>query len=261
MLDTGKISNAAKAVDWKPADLKIYHRFKQQFHNWIASSKQPVKGLPDTFYIVTGITDAFNQTYGLFKNIGVFPGEYGYHRLAIGNRCTTDLAMADVIIISHPFSADGMSAHDKLAKADLYGKPIFVDCAFFGSCRNINFDFSKYKNIQSVCFSLSKTFGTGHHRVGLLYTAAAYPAAVYEQWHYPVVSSAQHHYGLLDTMSPDDLAVKYGRVQLEICEELGIVPSDTVIFGLDYSDKFAQFNRGGVNRLCISDLIRDRYHG
>ena len=56
--------------------------FINVFDNWIHSSQQIVTGLPTNKYIVSGITDAFNQTYGLYNKIGVFPGEYGYHKFA-----------------------------------------------------------------------------------------------------------------------------------------------------------------------------------
>jgi hypothetical protein len=171
------------------------------------------------------------------------------------DRVTTDLSQADIIIISHPFSGNGMSSHDKIKIADTYNKPIFIDCAFFGICRNINFDFTMYKNIHSVGFSLSKTFGSGLHRVGLLYTIDTYPVIVYEKAMYPFVAGAEHHYKLIDTLSPDAMVEKYGDIQKTICKELNIIPSDTILFGLDTSVEYSKFKRGETNRLCISNLI------
>ena len=260
-INESKITASAKPITLERINLDNYRKFRNKFNQWILSSIQPVLGLPKDFYVVSGLTDAFNQTYGLYQKIGIFNGEYGYHQFAVKSRVTTDLSQADVIIVSHPFSADGMSAHDKLTIADSYNVPIFVDCAFFGACKSISFDFTSYKNIQSVCFSLSKTFGTGRHRVGLLYTDAVYPVTVYDVWQYPLVASAEHHYKLLDTLGPDDLVEKYGSAQNEICAELGVMPSNTVMFGLDYTDRYKRFKRGNVNRLCISDLISERHSG
>jgi hypothetical protein len=253
-IDINKISQAAIPINLRPINLNQFFLFRDQFNKWIHSSKQIVAGLPSNYYIVSGITDAFNQTYALYETVGIFNGEYGYHSLTMQNRVTTDLSKADVIIISHPFSADGMSSHDKLKIADTFNKPIFVDCAFFGVCKNINFDFTQYKNIHSICFSLSKTFGTGRHRVGLLYTNDMYPVTIYDQWQYPLVASAEYHYRLLNTMSPDTMVEKYQDIQLEICNELKLIPSDTIMFGLDYSLKYKNFERGNVNRLCLSNL-------
>jgi len=233
-------------------DLKSYNKFHERFHNWIHSSKQIVSGLPGNSYIVSGVTDAFNQTYSLYNKIGIFEGEYGYHEKAFPDKVTYNLDEADIIIISHPFSGDGESAHDKIVLADKLNIPIFIDCAFFGICAGINFDFSSYKNIHSVCFSLSKTFGTGWQRVGLLYTIDSYPVRVYSDWQYPLLSSAEFHYEIIEMYGPDDIFQKYRFQQEEICDRIGAIPSSTVIFGLDYSDRYKEFRRGNVNRLCIS---------
>lgn len=253
-----KITNAAIAIEPESVDISQFIKFKEKFNKWIHSSTQLVKGLPKSYYIVSGVTDAFNQMYGMYNKIGVFEGEYGYHSLVIKNRVTFNLDDADAIVVSHPFSADGMSSHEKIKIADSYNKPIFVDCAFFGVCHDINFDFSSYKNIHSVCFSLSKSFGTGLHRVGLLYTVDPYPVTVYSQWHYPLVVCAEHHYTLLDTISPDSMIKKYKDAQLAVCKEFNLIPSNTILFGLDYSEKYVSFKRGPVNRLCISYLLKQK---
>ena len=255
-MDLNKITTAAIAIEQQLVDIPQFIKFKEKFNKWIHSSMQLVTGLPKSYYIVSGVTDAFNQMYGIYNKIGVFDGEYGYHSLVIQNRVTLNLDEADAIVISHPFSADGMSSHEKIKIADSYNKPIFVDCAFFGVCHDIDFDFSSYKNIHSVCFSLSKSFGTGLHRVGLLYTVDPYPVTVYSQWHYPLVACAEHHYTLLDTMSPDSMIQKYKDLQLAVCQEFNIIPSNTILFGLDYSTKYVNFKRGSVNRLCISYLLK-----
>ena len=226
--------------------------FQREFHKWVHSSVQEVKGLPKQHYIVSGITDAFNQLYGLYNKIGIFEGEYYYHQNVLGERATTDLREADCIVISHPFSGDGKCSHDKLAEANSYGVPIFVDCAFFGICHGISFDFKPYKNVHSVCFSLSKTFGTGLHRVGLLYTKDCFPCTVYNTWGYPLVATAEHHYGLINTIGPDEMPRRHKDAQQRICRRLGLIPSPTVIFGLDYSTRYERFKRGDTNRVCIT---------
>lgn len=257
MIDQTKILKGALALGTPNYDVNSFITFKDKFNDWIHSSKQIVKGLPANSYIVSGLTDAFNQTYALYNNVGVFKGEYGYHKIALGDRVTEDLSKADVIIVSHPYSADGMSSRDKLQIADSYNKPIFVDCAFFGICHDIDFDFSLYKNIHSVGFSLSKTFGTGWRRVGLLYTIDKYPVTIYSDWDYHFISSAEYHYDLINKMSPDDMVQKYLALQLQICDELNVDPSNTIIFGLDYTDRYSKFKRGNVNRLCLTAIMNE----
>ena len=247
---------AARAIGYgNPVDKIIpFEDFTKKFHLWVHSSTQEVAGLPNKRNpnIVSGITDAFNQLYGMYNKIGIYEGEYGYHKLCVNDRATHNLSEADCIVISHPFSADGKCSHEKIEQADKLNIPIFIDCAFFGICSNIDFNFKKYKNVHSVCFSLSKTFGTGLTRVGLLYTKDKFPCTIYNEWQYPLIASAEYHYNIINKTGPDDLPREYMQSQNKICEELGLEPSPTVIFGLDYTDRYNDFKRGPVNRVCIT---------
>ena len=98
-------------------------------------------------------------------------------------------------------------------------------------------------------------FGTGLSRVGLLYTKDKFPCTIYNTWGYPLVVSAEYHYDLISTIGPDDMPAKYKDVQNKVCEELELEPSPTVIFGLDYTDKYKEFKRGNVNRVCITQYL------
>jgi len=238
-------------------DIIKFNYFKSEYHNWIHSSNQKVLGLPKEFYVSAGITDIFNQTYALYNTIGIFSGEYGYHSNVISNRVTYDLSNADVIVISHPFSADGNCSHHRITEADKFNIPIIIDCAFFGACGNINFDFRKYENIHSICFSLSKAFGTGLQRVGLLYTKDKYPMTIYDQWKYPFTASAIFHYKLIKNYGPDYIYNKYRQRQLKICRSLDLIPSDTVLFGIDTNNKYGdKYKRGNTSRVCISNFLK-----
>jgi len=261
-MNRNSITMSAVPIEFhRDSTLEGYNNFIMKFDQWIKSSQNLVAGLPKNFYITSGITDALNQTYALYDKIGIFEGEYGYHNLVAKDKIVYDFSKADLIIVSHPFSANGMCSKEKLEYVNSFGKPIFVDCAFFGICSSdINFDFTCYNNIESVAFSLSKAFGTGWHRVGLLYTKnKRYPSALYKDWHYDLISSAEAHFDVIDNLTPNSTFAKYRNLQIEICKELNLVPSDTVIFGLDYTDRYNEFKRGDVNRVCISNLIRGRY--
>lgn len=242
-----------------PIDYRKYKEFRDIYYDWIHSSNQLVKGVPTaTPIIVSGITDAFNQLYGLYKTIGIAKGEYGYHQL-VNKNVTYDWSKADCIVISHPFSGTGNCAMELIHAADKYNKPIFVDCAFFGICGGIDFDFSKFKNIHSICFSLSKTFGTGLHRVGMLFTKDDFPSQHYDRWHYPIITQANMHLELILNRSPDWAYHMYKKAQLKICEEYDLIPSHTVIFGLDYLDRYNDCKRDrGPNRVCISKMLNPK---
>ena len=57
---------------------------------------------------------------------------------------------------------------------------------------------------------------------------------------------------------PDFMQRKWRAKQLEVCEELGIEPSNTVIFGLG-GPEYSAYSRGGiVNRLCLNDYYESQ---
>ena len=46
---------------------------------------------------------------------------------------------------------------------------------------------------------------------------------------------------------------KYKKQQLKMCKDLDILPSKSVIFGVDCNNKFDEYNRGyDTNRLCLA---------
>lgn len=241
-----------------PMQIEKYFNFIQLYDQWIHSSNQTVKGLPGSPFIVSGVTDALNQLYGLYNKIGVFYGEYGYHEKVLGDRLTYDFNEADCIVVSHPFCADGMHAKSQLRIADQYDVPIFVDCAYFGICHDIDFDFTSFKNIHSVCFSMSKTFGTGMNRVGLLYTKDKFPVTVCSEFNYPLISQSILHYLPIQLKSPDWAFKTFKQKQIEVCKQLNLTPSNTIIFGLSNSDKYKKYRRGNINRVCISAMLNDK---
>ena len=245
---------------FKPS-LGRYASFLNKFDKWVHSSNKNVKGLPTNKYLTAGITDIFDKTYIKYNKIGIFPGEYSYHCMILEeylaeSRITYNLAEADIIIVSHPFSADGLSSNEKLQLADSYNKPILVDCAYFGVCSDISFDFTPYKNIVSVAFSLSKTFGTGNLRIGLLYTNDFYPYAVWDEWFYQSYSNIDYHYNLIDKIGPDDLAKQFKKQQIKLCNKYKLQPSNTILFGLDKIGRYDNYRRHDVNRICLSKLYK-----
>ena len=245
---------------FKPS-LGRYASFLNKFDKWVHSSNKNVKGLPTNKYLTAGITDVFDKTYIKYNKIGIFPGEYSYHCMILEeylaeSRITYNLAEADIIIVSHPFSADGLSSNEKLQLADSYNKPILVDCAYFGVCSDISFDFTPYKNIVSVAFSLSKTFGTGNLRIGLLYTNDFYPYAVWDEWFYQSYSNIDYHYNLIDKIGPDDLAKQFKKQQIKLCNKYKLQPSNTILFGLDKIGRYDNYRRHDVNRICLSKLYK-----
>ena len=52
--------------------------------------------------------------------------------------------------------------------------------------------------------------------------------------------------------TPDYIPNKYVDKQTDFCNNIGVTPSKTVLFGVDNNNKYPQYNRGGTsNRLSF----------
>ena len=61
---------------------------------------------------------------------------------------------------------------------------------------------------------------------------------------------------LIKQWVPDYNYIRWGDTQQQLCEQLGIAPSSTIIFGVDSNEQYPQYNRGATtNRLCLSKYL------
>jgi hypothetical protein len=57
---------------------------------------------------------------------------------------------------------------------------------------------------------------------------------------------------LIEKFSPDYVVEKYLKKQIELCNRLSVMPSNTVLFGIDTTNAYPEYNRGGpTNRLGL----------
>jgi hypothetical protein len=252
-------------------DVTILPHFVTEYRAWIQSSVlNNVHGL-DQFLIANfsaGTTESFDKFYLKHpsRRFRIFRGEYLYHRLSWKNQQHAwaylddePLATNDAVIVSLPF-ADTGNCHpeyhtdflDQCAKLDI---PVLIDCAFFGVCAGINFDFA-HPAIKEICFSHSKAFPVSTARIGIRFSRAddQDSLAVYNQTQYINRFAAALGLRLMQNQSPDTVFTKYRAQQLSWCDEYCLDASNTVIFGLDTKQNYPQYNRGSLNsnRLCFS---------
>ena len=252
----------------------VKQKFLDLYRSWITQSKlNTVVGLED-FPIATfssGTTEAFDKFYlkNLHRRIRYFRGEYMYHQVA-GRQYfkeakfveDDDLDSNDVLVLSLPFSDTGNahpSMEDTLKKCSQLGIPVLLDCAYFGICSNIEFNLN-HDCITDVTFSLSKTFPVPHLRIGMRLTRYDDDDSllVMNKTDYVNRLSCAVGVELLENFSPDTIHQRYQIAQFELCNKLGITPSKCVIFGVDESNAYPQYNRGGnTNRLCLSKYLND----
>jgi hypothetical protein len=191
-----------------------------------------------------------------------YKGEYMYHRLAWRSYFDwlyieeAPLHKNDAVVISLPFADTGdkhKNYHELMRKCSEMSIPVLVDCAYFGACRNVHIDVA-YSCITDITFSLSKTFPVAYARIGMRYTREDNDDTmfVYHKINYNNKIGALIGLEYFKNFSPDYIPQKYLDKQLEFCNNLGVEPSKTVLFGIDYNSKYQEYNRGSnSNRLSF----------
>lgn len=256
-------------------DQTVIPKFLSQYKMWIMNTTlNDVLGIErfNKLDFIQGTSEAFDKFYIRYqgKRFRFFKGEYLYHKISLsrGNykilEAHNDLLENDAVVVSLPF-ADMGNTHPlfNLEFLDLcYDKniPVLLDCAYFGICGNITFDF-RHPAIQEVCFSLSKTFPVQLLRIGMRISnykdvdgISAYTSTQYQNR-----ISAFVGLKALQDRTADYTYDKYRHIQLKFCNKFNLTPSNTVIFGLDELNNYPQYNRGSHNnnRICFSKY----FHG
>ena len=139
-------------------------------------------------------------------------------------------------------------------------KPVVLDLAYILSTdiKPINIP----DNVEKVFFSFSKCFGLRNYRIGYYWSKTP------DKWLDPLINSAKYYNyhsmalgELLIDKIPIDLVYKTLRpYQLAICNELELTPSDVVWLANTNNPLYNKFKRNYTNRICIADLIKERYN-
>jgi hypothetical protein len=250
----------------------IQNIFLDEYYAWIQTTTlNTITGI-DAFKVKSfcqGTTEAFDKFY--LKNnqrrLRYFKGEYMYHQVAGRNYFKEakfieddSLTINDCVIISLPFSDTGNKharMNEVLEECTKLNIPVLVDYAYLGICSNIDFDLT-YPCITDVTFSLSKTFPVPHLRIGMRLTKKDDDDAliVTNKTGYTNRLSIQVGLDLIRKWSPDFIPSTYKTRQQQLCADLGVTPSNTVIFGVDTKNKYPEYNRGGqTNRLSFAKIL------
>ena len=279
-LMSDKVASIISQVSTEYSTDSVLSNFLIKYRSWILSSNlNTVTGL-DNFDVVcysNGTTESFDHFYlrHSTKRFRCFKGEYLYHRLVWDSSLNYNwkfleddcLKINDAVVISLPFADTGNQHHlynkDFLDECFALNIPVLLDCAFFGICQNIDFDFT-HPAITDVCFSLSKTFPVNNIRIGIRFTRNNYfdGLSVYQNAGYVNLLGAAVGLKLLEEFNPDYTVINYKNKQLELCNYFKLTPSLSVIFGLDSEQRYNNYNRGmpNNNRICFSKYFNSTDH-
>ena len=255
-------------------DVTIHDRFCGLFRQWIGNSQynlfRNLEDFPVACYS-NGTSESFDKFYMKNHNrrFRCFRGEYMYHaatwKLIAPDWCYLDqgkLAANDAVVVSMPFADTGNVHPDMdhlLASCQRLGVPVLIDCAFFGTCHDIEFDFS-CAAITDVVFSLSKSFPVSHARIGMRLTRIDDDDSllIHHKTAYVNRLGAAIGISMMNLFSADYNYLTWKPSQKIICDRLGIETSNTVLFGVDAESRYRQYNRGNsTNRLCISKYLEN----
>jgi|694.fasta_scaffold122349_2 hypothetical protein len=276
-LELSKIVNTiiTDAVDQDAlSNQTVIPNFLSKYKQWIGNTtSNVVLGLENfnRLDFTQGTSEAFDKFYIRYreKRFRFFKGEYLYHKISLENsnyaiiENPEDLLENDAVIVSLPFADTGNVHHffDSKFLDICHSKniPVLLDCAYFGICSNIKFDFT-HPAIREVCFSLSKTFPVNLLRIGMRFSKYTDLDGIgaYTNSQYQNRLSAYVGLKILELRTADSTYNDYRSSQLEFCNKFNLIPSNTVIFGLDQAKKYQQYNRGSDNnnRICFSKFYR-----
>lgn len=255
-------------------DESIIPRYYDKYREWILSSKNNViKGL-DAFPIMAysnGTTESFDKFYlkNATRRFRCFRGEYMYHRVAWRNYFPNwafiddePLREGDAVVCSMPF-ADTGDVHERfnegfLNECHAKGIPVLIDAAFYGIVGGLEFNFD-HPAITDIAFSLSKTFPVNLIRIGVRFTREDDDDSllVYHKTQYVNRLGAGIGLEFMNAWGPDDIYNTYRARQIGWCDRMGLAPSNSVIFGIDYNHRYQHYNRGSekTNRLCFAKYL------
>lgn len=247
--------------------------FLEFYPEWIKSSKlNNFSGLESYPYhfISLGVTQSLDEFFYEMstenRRIRMFVGEYPYSRDIIvgwdwGRDFIEDrpLQENEAVIISAPFSATG-DIHPKfywvLDECLRLKNPVFVDCAYFGTCGNLSVKLD-HPAIRSVAFSTTKGVQCGNFRSGIKFTKKNTGSIkVQTDWHHGIHLNVCISLYLMRQFSPDHNYKKYRAAQERVCKQFGLQPTPCIQFGLG-GEGWEYFNRDGpINRIALKQAIK-----
>lgn len=251
--------------------------FLYNYKDWLSRGNNLI-GLHKYKYLAfsNGTTESFDKFYMKYakenRRLRLWKGEYFYHQIQrreLFNRFAwideDELKKDDIVVVSLPFSNTGNvpNNYDKIMKTcSSLDIPVLVDMAYVSltSTQSYNLD---YTCIKTITTSLSKIFPVEHLRIGIRFqkefsddTLDAYSSKSVQYVNFTSLNVGNE---LIKNFPQNYLYNKWRYEQIKLCDKLELTPSNSVIFGLDYNNKYNEYSRGGdVNRLCFSRIWDNR---
>ena len=251
----------------------VKNEYFQTFKEWMFSTHNE-KGHEqyDQICYTQGTTETFSQFYIRYRNakrLRIKKGDYFYHsmmqKLWYGSRFAwldeDEIREGDVLAVSVPFSQTGdvpENLENILKECDNKSVPVLLDMAYLNIAKGLDINLN-HSCIEYITSSLSKVFPLELSRVGIRLQRKKFEDQLYvineDGYNYINLQNCYVATKLMQQFPADYIYDKYLPKQKQYCEELDIVPSKCVIFGLDYKEQHTQYKRRDDDkeaRLCFS---------
>ena len=252
----------------------IKQEFLQTYKQWMFSHFPRVNGVEQYTHMcfTQGTTESFAQFYIRYRDnhrLRIAKGEYFYNQMMKSLWYSDNFAWlddepikeGDVVLLSVPFADTGAvpsNLEKILCDCDRLKVPVMLDLAYLNLAIDLDFDLS-HPCIEYVVSSFSKVFPIDNHRVGIRLQKEPFEDQIYviNEYNYNYINLLSAYLGtaMMKKFSADYVFNKHHDKQLALRQKLDLVPTYCVYFGIDYSGRFREYNRGGNgNRLCFSRI-------
>lgn len=276
----------------------VLPKIESQFLDWIRDHRyNEITGL-ESFEadISQGATQAFDSFLLRHhdRRVVFMSGEYFYHVVSCNsaNRSFSyitdvqEIRSNDCMIISVPFCDTGSphpKLHEILERCDQLEVPVLLDCAYWTLSRDIKLDVDR-PCVDTVAFSLSKTWPVAHARVGMRYTRSHVRDGqkLHRNIGYNNRLSAAVGLHVMRHYRADYLVDQHWSNYIKLTDALGLAAGNSVIFA-DGDHTWQQYSRrslldmygldlpdsGFRRRICLTRLLEawplvetilDEYH-
>ena len=245
------------------------HGFLERYFDYVKSSNNNLIGLEkfNSLAFSLGTTNTFDlfTATNPTRRLVSFKGEYIYHNImqrTIYGEITSlthadEIDENDCVVISCPFADTGEEhpeMNEILARCDRLGVPLLLDMAYINISEDININL-EHDCIKALTTSVSKVFPLGHVRVGMRMKKTniddGLDMTTSCDWVNKLGIGISNH--VLKNFTSSFIVNKYKQQQIEMCKQLDVHVSKSVIFGIDNNNKYNEYNRGfDSNRLCFS---------
>jgi len=252
----------------------LIYEFKENFVSWVNSSKNNHFENLNSFknvQITNGSVHTFDHFYLKHKNkiLRTAKGEFMYHHGALKNGYMyapmsqmSSSMKNDVFIISVPFTAYGR-IHDEffdwMDMCEEHKVPVLLDFCHAPVSKNIKINLDDYSCIETLAFSISKPFYGGENlRVGVRFQRENEDDGI------DILNSDEiEMLNLIGIGIANELITHYdfdynwdtyGKIYSEVCNKLNLTETNNILYAIG-GDDYNQYNRSGVNRICLSNEI------